>query len=48
VKRLASEISVKFEPWVKTNQPNPDINFTCDPNEKVSATFDERASQSGD
>ena len=36
----------KIETWVNANQAKyPDVVFTCDPNERDSATFDERASR---
>lgn len=41
-----SDTRAKFEEWVRANQAKyPDIAFTCDPNERGSATFDERASR---
>ena len=41
-----SDTRAKFEAWVNANQVKyPDIFFTCDPNERGSATFDERASK---
>ncbi len=41
-----SDTRAKFEEWVKTSQTKyADIVFTCDPNERGSATFDERASK---
>lgn len=36
----------KFESWVAENQTKyPDVIFTCDPNERGSATYDDRASR---
>lgn len=41
-----SDSRVNFEKWVKANQEKyPDIQFTCDPNERGSAQYDERASK---
>jgi thiol-disulfide isomerase/thioredoxin len=40
-----SDTRAKFEEWVKANQEKyADIVFTCDPNERGSATYEERAS----
>lgn len=40
-----SDTRAKFETWVNANQAKyPDVVFTCDPNERDSATFNERAS----
>jgi thiol-disulfide isomerase/thioredoxin len=41
-----SDTRAKFEEWVKANQKTyPDITFTCDPHERGSATFEDRASK---
>ncbi len=41
-----SDTRAKFEEWVKANQDKyPDLKFSCDPNERGSATFNERASR---
>jgi len=41
-----SDTRAKFEEWVKANQATyPDITFTCDPNERGSATYEDRASK---
>jgi len=41
-----SDTRAAFEGWTKTNQAKyADIQFTCDPNERGSATYDERASR---
>ena len=40
-----SDTRAKFDEWVKANQAKyPDIQFTCDPNERGSATYANRAS----
>ncbi len=40
-----SDTRAAFEPWVKANQSKyPDITFACDPNDRGSDTFAERAS----
>ena len=41
-----SDTRAKFDEWVKANQATyPDILFTCDPNERGSASYDDRASK---
>jgi peroxiredoxin len=41
-----SDSRSKFEEWVQKNGANyPDLVFTCDPNDRSSKTFDQRASQ---
>jgi thiol-disulfide isomerase/thioredoxin len=41
-----SDTRAKFEAWAKANQKMyPDITFTSDPNERGSATFEDRASR---
>jgi thiol-disulfide isomerase/thioredoxin len=41
-----SDTRAKFDEWVKANQEKyPNIIFTCDPNEKGSATFADRAAK---
>jgi thiol-disulfide isomerase/thioredoxin len=40
-----SDTRAKFDEWIKANQETyPDIIFTCDPNERGSATFADRVS----
>lgn len=40
-----SDTIAKFKEWIPKNQPRyPDINFVFDPNERGSATFNDRAS----
>ena len=40
-----SDTRAKFEEWLKANQSKyPDIVFTCDPNERGSANYGDRAS----
>jgi len=41
-----SDTRAKFDEWVKTSQATyPDIKFTCDPCERGSANYDDRASK---
>ncbi len=41
-----SDLIAKFKEWIPKNQPKyPDMLFAFDPNERDSATFDQRASQ---
>jgi peroxiredoxin len=41
-----SDTRAKFESWMKSNQEKyPDIKFTCDPNERGSASYGDRASK---
>jgi peroxiredoxin len=41
-----SDTRAKFEAWMKVSQVKyPDIQFTCDPNDRGSATYAQRASQ---
>ncbi len=41
-----SDTREKFEKWTNANQEKfPNIFFTCDPNDKGTASFDERASR---
>lgn len=41
-----SDVRSKFNSWVKANQSKyPNLTFTCDPHERGSDSFDERASR---
>ncbi len=41
-----ADTRANFEKWMKDNQQKyPDIAFSCDPNDRGSATYDERASK---
>jgi peroxiredoxin len=41
-----SDTRAKFESWMNAKQANyPDVAFTCDPNDRGSAAYDDRASK---